>query len=100
MPAMSPEVALRTKTFALRILKMVEALPKTTTGRTLGNQIARSATSVAANFRSSFRGRSKAEFISKLQVAMEESDETQFWLELIEESGCLPQKKLASLHNE
>ena len=77
------ELKKRTKLFALRILKLVAALPKTVAGRTIGNQLARSGTSVAANYRAACRGRSKAEFISRLGVVEEEADESALWLELI-----------------
>ena len=83
------ELKRRTKQFALRILKLISALPKTTAGRTIGNQLARSGTSVPANYRAAGRGRSKAEFISKLGVVEEEADESAFWLELIIEGGLL-----------
>jgi len=65
----------RTKAFALRVLKLTEGLPKTVSGRTIANQIARSATSVAANYRAACRGKSKADFISKLGTVEEEADE-------------------------
>lgn len=87
------ELKKRTKQFALRILKLISALPKTTAGRTIGNQLARSGTSVPANYRAACRGRSKAEFISKLGIVEEEADESAFWLELIIEGGLL-QKSL------
>src|SRR6266571_1871525 len=83
------ELKKRTKQFALRILKLISALPNTTAGRTIGNQLARSGTSVPANYRAACRGRSKAEFISKLGVVEEEADESAFWLELIIEGGLL-----------
>ena len=73
----------RTKQFALRILKLVAALPRTIAGRTIGGQLARSGTSVAANYRAACRARSKAEFISRLGVVEEEADESALWLELI-----------------
>jgi len=79
----------RLKNYALRIIKLVEMLPKTTTGRAIGNQLIRSGTSVAANYRAALRGRSKAEFISKLGIVIEEGDESAFWLELIIESSLL-----------
>jgi four helix bundle protein len=83
------ELKKRTKRFALRILKLISALPNTTAGRTISNQLARSGTSVPANYRAACRGRSKAEFISKLGVVEEEADESAFWLELIIEGGLL-----------
>ncbi len=94
------ELQERTKQFALRVIKLVEALPKTMTGEVLGKQVLRSATSVAANYRSACRGRSKAEFIAKVGIALEECDESQLWLELIVDSGLLPQARVAELLKE
>jgi len=68
----------RTKQFALRILKLVAALPQTVQGRAIGNQLVRAGTSVAANYRAACRGRSKAEFIAKLGTVEEEADESAF----------------------
>ncbi|WP_373396988.1 four helix bundle protein [Algoriphagus halophilus] len=68
----------RTKKFALEIIKLVSDLPKTTVGFELGNHLIRSGTSIKANYRSSQRGRSRAEFISKLSVVQEEADKTIF----------------------
>ena len=79
----------RTKLFALRILKLVAALPKILAGRTIGGQLVRSGTSVAANYRAACRARSKAEFISRLGVVEEEADESALWLELIMESQLM-----------
>ena len=90
----------RTKQFALRILKLVAALPKTIAGRTIGNQLARSGTSVAANYRAACRGRSKAEFIAKLGVVEEEADESALWLELIIEGDLLKRELVQPLWNE
>src|ERR1051326_9339705 len=94
------ELKKRTKQFALRILKLISALPNTTAGRTINNQLARSGTSVAANYRAACRGRSKAEFISKLGVVEEEADESAFWLELIIESSLLQARVVQPLLNE
>lgn len=90
----------RTKQFALRVIRMIEALPKSTAAEVLGKQLLRSATSVAANYRSACRGRSKAEFVAKLGIVEEESDESTLWLELIGEANLLPSKKLSSLLKE
>jgi four helix bundle protein len=79
----------RTKQFALRIMRLVDSLPTTTTGRAIGAQLIRSGTSVGANYRSACGGRSRAEFIAKLGVVKEEADESAFWLELIGDSGLL-----------
>src|SRR5205809_4899582 len=72
------DLKLRTKTFALRIFKLVDALPKTVQGRAVASQIIRSGTSVAANYRAACRARSRAEFIAKIGVVEEEADETLF----------------------
>ncbi len=77
------ELKKRTKAFALRVMKLAGALPETAAGRTVGNQLIRSATSVGANYRSACRGRSKPEFVAKLGIVVEESDECVYWLELI-----------------
>jgi four helix bundle protein len=90
----------RTKAFAVRILKLVDAIPKTTAGRALASQIVRSGTSVAANYRASCRARSNAEFVSRMGVVEEEADETLFWLELLEEAELMPAAKLAAIKTE
>ena len=90
----------RTKGFALRVMRLVDALPNTPKGRAIASQLVRSGTSVAANYRSACRGRSHAEFISKIGVAEEEADETVLWLELIVEDELLPGKKIAPLLKE
>jgi four helix bundle protein len=99
---MSPlELKARTKTFALRVIKMSRAIPKNDdAGRVICKQILRSATSVAANYRASCRARSPAEFISKIGVVEEESDETALWLELLTESGIMSGRKLSALLKE
>ena len=80
---------LRTKQFAVRIVRLFQALPATDEARTLGKQLLRSGTSVAANYRAVCRARSKAEFLAKLGIVVEEIDETVFWLELFTETGVL-----------
>ena len=95
-----PDLKRRTKAFALRILKLVDALPKTTAGRALASQIVRSGTSVAANYRAACRARSTADFIAKMGIVEEESDETLFWLELLEESELVSAAKLAAVKQE
>jgi four helix bundle protein len=96
----SAEMKNRTKTFALRIMKLVDALPKTATGRTIGNQIVRSGTSVGANYRATCRARSKAEFAAKPGTVAEEADETCFWLELIMEGNLLPLAQVEAIYGE
>jgi four helix bundle protein len=83
------ELKQRTKKFALRAMKLVDALPRTTVGRAIGNQLMRSGTSVGANYRSACRGRSVAEFIAKIGIVEEESDESGYWMELIIEGGLM-----------
>ena len=94
------EMKSRTKKFALRVLKLADSLPRTPSGRTFAGQISRAGTSVAANYRAAGKARSKAEFIAKLGIAEEEADETQFWLEMIVESGVVSPKLLEPLHQE
>lgn len=94
------ELLERTKKFALRVIKLVNALPNNTAGRAIGNQLIRSGTSVAANYRAACRGRSKAEFIAKLGTVEEEADESCLWLELIIESELMEEKLVASLLKE
>jgi len=83
------DLKIRTKTFALNIIKLVKSIPEDRIGRVIGNQILRSGTSVAANYRSACKARSKADFISKITIVEEEADETTLWLELIMESETL-----------
>ena len=90
----------RTKKFALRVISLVEALPKTTVGRAIGNQLIRSGTSVGANYRAACRGRSKAEFLSKLGIVLEESDESEFWMELIIEANLMKRERVEPLLKE
>lgn len=97
---MDKDLKQRTKAFALDIIKLVTELPKTTVGFELGKQVVRSGTSIGANYRTSQRGRSRAEFISKLSVVQEEADETIFWLELISESGISSQERIKPIHKE
>jgi len=94
------ELKQRTKQFALRIMKLVEVLPKNLTGRAIGNQLLRCGTSVGANYRAACRGRSKAEFVAKLGIALEEADESAFWLELIIDGNLVRRELVTSLLNE
>jgi four helix bundle protein len=94
------DLKLRTKQFALRAIKLVRSLPKDVPGKVLANQLMRSATSVGANYRSACRGRSKAEWRSKLGICLEEGDESGFWLELIMDDGMLPRSRVEPLWKE
>lgn len=90
----------RTKVFALRIVKMFAALPKSPEAQVLGKQVLRSGTSVGANYREAYRSRSKPEFISKLGDCLKELDETSYWLDLLVESHIIPANRLAPLQDE
>jgi len=94
------ELRRRTKDFALRIMRMCRTIPSTRETNIINNQILRSATGVAANYRAVGLARSKAEFISKLGIVIEEADETVFWLELLSDSGIIPGSKLRELMAE
>jgi four helix bundle protein len=87
----------RAKEFALRIISAFARLPKNEEARVLGRQFLRSGTSVAANYRAACRARSAADFISKISIVVEETDETPFWLELIVEAKLVPARVVESL---
>jgi four helix bundle protein len=90
----------RTTEFALRVVKMFVALPKTEETRVLGRQVLGSGTSVGANYREAQRARSKAEFISKIGDCLKELDESSYWLELLVRPEIVPETKLAPLRDE
>ncbi|MDY6900117.1 MAG: four helix bundle protein [Cyanobacteriota bacterium] len=93
----------RTKQLGLRVIRLIEALealPYNLNARVISKQLIRSATSVGANYRSACRAKSTADIIAKLSLVEEEADESLFWMELIVESGLLPQEKLTSLMSE
>ncbi len=90
----------RTRDFALRVLKLVDSLPDSRSGRILANQLGRSGTSVGANYRAACRSRSRAEMISKISIVEEEADESGFWLELIGDHGLKSPATLAPLRQE
>ncbi|MBI3270086.1 MAG: four helix bundle protein [Planctomycetes bacterium] len=94
------ELKARTKAFALRIVRLVTALPKHLVSAVIGKQILRSGTSVGANYRAACRARSRAEFASRIAVVEEEADETLYWLELLVESGQMKPARLTSLMKE
>ena len=90
------ELKQRTKTFALRVMKLVDALPATRSGSAIGNQLIRSGTAVGANYRATCRARSKAEFIAKIGVVEEEADESGYWMELIVDGELLTAPKVSA----
>jgi len=96
----SEELKSRTKQFALRVMRLVDALPKSSAGRAIGNQLVRSGTSVGANYRAACRGRSKAEFVAKMGTVAEEADESCFWMELVIEGDLLPAAQVQPLLDE
>jgi four helix bundle protein len=91
------ELRNRTKQFALRIIRLFRHLPRSTEAQVLGKQLLRSGTSVGANYRAAGRSRSKAEFVSKIGIVVEEADETVFWLECLVESGIVKEELLEDL---
>jgi len=93
-------IKLRTKQFALRIIQLVQSLPKNPTAAVIGRQLLRSGTSVGANCRSACRARSTADFISKMGIVEEEADESLFWMELLVENNLMSKEKLELLMQE
>jgi len=94
------ELKNRTKEFALRTMKLVRVLPRDIPGKVLANQLMRSATSVAANYRAACRARSKAEFVAKIGTVLEEADESELWIDLIVSDGMLPPRRCDRLLTE
>jgi len=90
----------RTKKFALDVINLVEMLPNDQVGKILGGQLLRAGTSVGANYRSACRGRSNADFISKMGIVEEEADETGYWLDLLIWAGKVSQESAIPLVNE
>lgn len=97
---MGGPLEVRTKAFALRIIRLFTALPPTEVARVLGKQVLRSGTSVGANYREGMHARSSAEFATKLEIALMEMGETQYWLELLSESGAVESDRLTDLQDE
>jgi four helix bundle protein len=98
--ANSKDLKDRTKKFAVEIIRMVDKLHRSIASEVIARQLIRSTTSVAANYRAALRGRSKAEFIAKLQIVLEESDETQYWLELLLELELMDRQVLNDMIHE
>ena len=89
-----------TNQLALRVIKVVDALPRNRTADVLGRQLIRSGTSIGANYRAAYRGKSTADVIAKLRIVEEEADESAFWMELLIESGLIPEARLSELLKE
>ena len=94
------ELEKRTKKFAVRIIRLSASLPNTPEGRVIRNQINKSGTSIGANYREANRARSKADFKNKIAICESEASETQYWLEVIEETDWLPCEHLKPEHDE
>jgi four helix bundle protein len=94
------ELQARTKSFALRVIRLVNALPQSTASQVIGRQLLRAATAVGANYRAACRAQSHAEFAAKLSIVVEEADESLYWLELLQESRLIKPEQLAELLRE
>ena len=94
------ELKSRTKNFSLRVIKLVESLPQTQTAKILGNQLLRSATSVAANYRAACRAKSNADFIAKMGIVEEEADESVYWIEMLVETNLVKINLVENLLDE
>jgi len=98
---MSPiELTERTIQFAVRVLKFADALPNKPSGRTIAGQVARSGCSVASNYRAALRGKSHADFISKITTVLEETDETDLWIEIAKRTALVSSKRVEKLQVE
>ena len=94
------ELRSRTRKFAVRIMRLCDVIPLSPSGKAIAAQLVRSGMSIGANYRAACRGRSRAEFVAKLGIVVEEADETQYWLELLAESGLIKASQLAPLAKE
>jgi four helix bundle protein len=94
------ELKERTVQFAVRVMKLADSLPRSASGKAIANQVARSGGSVAANYRAALRGKSRADFINKITIVLEEADETDLWIEIAKRCGHIPSKRVATLQAE
>ena len=97
---MKKDLEERTKKFGLAVVRFVSSLPRTREGDVLGRQLLRSGTSIGANYREANRGVSRADFVNKIGTVQKEAAETQYWIELISESGIAKQVGVSNLHKE
>ncbi len=97
---MNEDLKVRTKNFAVRIIKLFAALPKSTEAQVIGKQFLRSGTSVGAQYRESQHAKSDADFVSKIEGSLQELEETTYWLELLEEMQLFPTEKLKPIQQE
>ena len=100
MQADPEAVKQRTRALGLRIIRLVDALPKTAAGKVIGTQLLRSGTAIGANYRAACRARSRAEFVAKMGIVEEEADEAVYWVELLVAAGLVPEKRVAGLLDE
>ena len=96
----SKELRQRTKEFALRVIKVVGALPKEQAAFVIGRQLLKSGTSIGANYREALRASSRRHFISTLEISAREADETLYWLELLAESQLVKPARLTDITDE
>jgi four helix bundle protein len=94
------DILVRTAAFAVRVIRVVDALPRRTSATEIGRQLVRSAGSIGAHCREARRARSRAEFRSKIAVAQQEAEETGYWLQLIADAGIVPGRRLEDLRDE
>jgi four helix bundle protein len=90
----------RSKKFALRAIQLVASLPRVRAAQLMGDQLLRAGTAVGANYRSACRARSRADFVAKMGIVEEETDESLYWLELLSESGLMTSPEVDSMHGE
>jgi four helix bundle protein len=100
MEHIAEELKRRTKAFALRVIRLVRALPKSPERRVISDQLLRSSTSMAANYRAACRARSRQEFLAKISLVIEEADESAFWLELMADAELVSAVRLCNLRSE
>ena len=96
----SQEMRQRTKKFAVRVIKMTEALPNTRAADVIAKQLIRSSSSVGANYRAALRARSQADFISKIGITIEETDESEYWIELLVDCEIVKSERMTELLKE
>jgi four helix bundle protein len=98
--SVTDDLRLRTKSFALRVIRLYQSLPATGAPQVIGKQLLRCGTAVGANYRAAGRARSRAEFAAKLGIVVEEADESMYWLELLSESRVVKPESLMELQKE
>jgi four helix bundle protein len=97
---MRRDLKIRTKDYALSIVRLFAELPKKAEAQVIGRQVLRSGTSVGAQYREASRAKSNADFISKIEGALQELEETVYWLDLLSESGLVPEQRSAAVRKE